>query len=145
MNDSAYLDVAPNVRSPLSEIEFSYAKSGGPGGQNVNKLNTKAVLRWPIMSSTAMPQEVHLRFLEKYKNDVTVQGDLVLDSTRHRSALENTEDCLEKLRAMIVAVLKPPRPRRPTKPTKASQRRRLDAKKKQSEKKSGRRNQRGEE
>jgi ribosome-associated protein len=144
MNDSAYLDVSPDLRIPLSEIKFTYAKSGGPGGQNVNKLNTKAVLRWHIMTSTAMPQEVHLRFLDKYKNNITVEGDLVLDSTRHRSAIENADDCLEKLRAMIRAVLKPPRPRKPTKPTKASKRRRLEAKKKQSEKKSGRRVQRDE-
>jgi len=139
MNDEAFLNVTPAIRIPLSEVEFTYAKSGGPGGQNVNKLNTKAVLRWALMSSTALPQEVHLRFIEKYKKQITVEGDLVLNSTRHRSALENTEDCLEKLRAMILAVSKAPRPRKPTKPTKASNRRRLDAKKKQSQKKSGRR------
>jgi ribosome-associated protein len=145
MNDSAYLDIAPNIRIPLGEIEFSYAKSGGPGGQNVNKLNTKAVMRWPIMSSTALPQEVHLRFIERFKNQITVEGDLVLASQRHRGALDNMEDCLEKLRTMVLSVAKPPRPRKPTKPTAASKRRRLENKKKQSEKKSGRRSGRGEE
>src|SRR6478735_2798726 len=144
MNDSAYLEVSPDLRIPLSEIKFTYAKSGGPGGQNVNKLNTKAVLRWHIMTSTVMPQQVHLRFLDKYKNNISVEGDLVLDSTRYRSAMDNTEDCLEKLRVMIRAVLKPPRPRKATKPTAGSQRRRLADKKKQSEKKSGRKRQ-GEE
>jgi ribosome-associated protein len=145
MNDDAYLDVAPNIRIPLSEVEFTYAKSGGPGGQNVNKLNTKAVMRWALMSSTALPQEVHLRFIDKYKKQITVEGELVLNSQRHRSALENTEDCLEKLRAMIVAVSKAPRVRKATKPTAASKRRRLDNKKKQSQKKSGRKGVRGEE
>jgi len=145
MNDTAYLDISPDLRIPLSEIKFTYAKSGGPGGQNVNKLNTKAVLRWHVMTSTAMPHEVHLRFLDKYKNNITVEGDLVLDSTRHRSAIENADDCLEKLRTMIRAVLKAPRPRKPTKPTAGSQRRRLADKKKQSEKKSGRRVRGGEE
>ena len=138
------LVVTPRLKIPLSEFEFTFARSSGPGGQNVNKVNTKATLRWPITRSPSLPETVRQRFLTKYGNRVTGDGDLVLQSQRFRDAGRNVADCLEKLRAMLAEVAVAPKKRKPTKPTRASVRRRLDDKRKRSEKKQSRRGPIGE-
>jgi len=138
------LVVTPRLKIPLSEFEFTFARSSGPGGQNVNKVNTKATLRWPITRSPSLPETVRQRFLAKHGNRVTGDGDLVLQSQRFRDAGRNVADCLEKLRAMLAEVAVAPKKRKPTKPTRASVRRRLDDKRKRSEKKQSRRGPIGE-
>ena len=138
------LVVTPRLKIPLSEFEFTFARSSGPGGQNVNKVNTKATLRWPITRSPSLPETVRQRFLAKYGNRVTGDGDLVLQSQRFRDAGRNVADCLEKLRAMLAEVAVAPKKRKPTKPTRASVRRRLEDKRKRSEKKQSRRGPIGE-
>ncbi|MFM8408958.1 MAG: alternative ribosome rescue aminoacyl-tRNA hydrolase ArfB [Alphaproteobacteria bacterium] len=114
---------------PLRELEIRFVRSSGAGGQNVNKVNTKAVLRWPVASSGAIPPEVRERFLERFATRVTLAGDVVLSSDRYRDQGRNAADCVEKLRTMLAAVASPPRPRRPTKPSRASRERRLSEKK----------------
>lgn len=133
------LTITPELHIPMREFNFTFSRSGGPGGQNVNKLNTKATLRWPMQANTSLPEGVRNRFLNKYGNKLTNDGQLLITSQRFRDAGRNVADCLEKLREMLLAVAKPPKSRRPTKPTKASIRRRLDQKRKKSSKKSQRR------
>ena len=133
------LVVTPKLKIPLREFQFTFARSSGPGGQNVNKLNTKATLRWALMTSPSLPEAVRKRFLAKYGRRVTLEGDLLVRSERFRDAGRNVADCLEKLRAMLAEVATPPRRRKPTKPSRASIRRRLDRKRKQSQKKQSRR------
>jgi ribosome-associated protein len=133
------LVISPRIRIADDELHFSYVRSSGPGGQNVNKLNTKAVLRWHVGASTALPEDVRQRFLSRYRHRVTSEGDLVLSSQRFRDQRQNQRDCLEKLHDMILAVAVVPKPRRATKPTKASQRRRRQEKQVHSLKKQTRR------
>lgn len=129
------LVISPSVRIPLEEFEFTYARSSGPGGQNVNKVNSKALLRWPMTTSPSLPAAVRERFLTKFANKLTTEGDLLITSQQFRDQDQNREDCLEKLREMIRSVLQAPKRRRPTKPTRSSQKARGEAKQQHSQKK----------
>ena len=124
---------------PLDEFRFTFVRSSGPGGQNVNKVASKAQLRWQVVESPSLPEDVRQRFLAKYGNRVNAGGELVLDSQRYRDAPRNQADCLEKLRRMLADVAKPPRRRKRTRPTRASVERRLMSKRQQSERKRRRR------
>ena len=132
------LIVNQKLKIPLREFRFTFSSSSGPGGQNVNTLNTKALLRWPVMSSSSLPEAVRRRLLAKHGRRVTTDGDLLITSQRFRDAGRNVADCLEKLRAMLEEAAVTPKSRKPTKPTRASVQRRLDQKRKHSKKKRGR-------
>lgn len=133
------LEVTSRIRIPDEEFEFTFVRSGGPGGQNVNKVNSKSVLRWNAVKSAGLPDDVRSRFLEKYRSRLTAEGDLLITSQRYRDQGRNTEDCLEKLAGLIQAVAVRPVSRRPTKPTAGSRRRRAEGKKQQAQKKQQRR------
>ncbi|RLA61287.1 MAG: aminoacyl-tRNA hydrolase [Epsilonproteobacteria bacterium] len=115
------------LKLPTGEFTFSYSKSSGPGGQKVNKTNTKVTLRWNIVASEFLRAGVKERFLKKYR--VLEDGNLVIVSQRFRSQERNISDCLEKLSEMIESVRVAPKKRRPTKPTRGSVEKRLKAKK----------------
>jgi len=119
------LIVNARLQIPLSEFRFTYARSSGPGGQNVNKVNTKATLRWRVALSPSLSQEIRDRFLVRYQRRVTAGGELLITSQRFRDAGRNTADCVERLRRMLLEVSAPPKRRKPTRPTRASVRRRL--------------------
>lgn len=133
------LTINPRLQIPLREFTFSFARSSGPGGQNVNKVNTKALLRWPVMTSPSLTEPVRQRLLMKCRRQITVDGDLLIVSQRFRDAGRNTADCLEKLRQLLLDAATPIRPRKPTRPTRGSVRRRIENKRLQSQKKRQRR------
>jgi ribosome-associated protein len=133
------LFINSRIQIPAKEFEFTFARSSGPGGQNVNKVNSKAILRWSVVASTNLPIEVQERFLKKYASRLTTSGEVILASQKYRDQTRNIDDCLEKLKAMIIAVVYPPKLRRPTKPSRASVRNRVDTKRKHSLKKQQRR------
>jgi ribosome-associated protein len=133
------LIVNDRIRIPLTEFEWSFARSGGPGGQNVNKVESKAVLRWQVCSSPSLPGDVRARFLQKFHTRITGDGEIVMSSQRFRDQERNKQDCLEKLTAMLLEAVAVPKVRRPTKPSKASKRRRVEAKRRLSKTKAGRR------
>lgn len=138
------LVVNHRISIPRSEMRFSFARSSGPGGQNVNKVNSKATLHWPVMTSPSLPEDVRRRFVAAFGNRINNEGELVLASQETRDQASNIEDCLDKLRQMILSVATAPKKRRPTKPTKGSQRRRLEDKKGRSQTKSLRQKPRSE-
>jgi ribosome-associated protein len=129
------LKVTANIKVPLREFRFTFARSAGPGGQNVNKVNTKATLRWAVTRSTSLPDDVRQRFCKRYRRRITQEGDLVLTSQRFRDQGRNVADCLEKLRSMLAEAAVTPKKRKKTAPSKASRERRLSDKRAQAEKK----------
>ena len=133
------LVVTSRLVVPALELRFSFARSGGPGGQNVNKVNSKAVLRWNVKSSASISESIRSRFLVQQRNRVNDEGDLVLTSERYRDQLRNVADCLAKLRDMIRAAATPPRRRIPTKTPRGVKESRLRTKRETAEKKSRRR------
>ncbi len=133
------LVIEPGIRIPEDEFQFSYVRSAGPGGQNVNKVNTKAVFRWQAATSPSLPEQVRQRFLAKFANRLTTGGELVVTSQRFRDQNRNKADCVEKVRQMLESVARAPLKRRRTRPTKASKERRLVAKRRRSEHKQQRR------
>jgi len=130
-----HLTINDYIEIPLKEFDISYARSGGPGGQNVNKVNSKVILRWAVRSSDTLPGPIQLRFLTKYKSKITLDGEVIVTSQKFRDQGRNFDDCMEKLRLMIVAVVAAPTPRRETKPSRAMKERRVEAKRETSVKK----------
>jgi ribosome-associated protein len=128
------------IRIPEHELVWSFARAGGPGGQNVNKVASKAVLRWkPATTAAAIPEAARARMRLRFPSRFTTEGEVLIQSQQYRDQDRNREDCRQKLAAMIRAALVEPRPRKATRPTRGSQRRRLADKRRQSEKKRGRR------
>ena len=132
------LQISTNIAIPDDELQLSFSRSSGPGGQNVNKVSSKATLRWAVQTTPSLPDDVRQRFLGAYQSRITNDGEIVIHSQEYRDQPKNIAACHEKLREMILAVLRPPKKRRPTKPTKGSKVRRLKAKKTRSQVKEGR-------
>jgi ribosome-associated protein len=99
---------------PLREIVFRFVRSSGPGGQNVNRVASKAVMRWSVQTSPSIAQDVRARFVARFASRITAEGDLLLACDRYREQKRNREDCLERLRRMLASVAVPPRLRRKT-------------------------------
>jgi ribosome-associated protein len=133
------LHVTDAIAIPDGELNWSYARSGGPGGQNVNKVSSKAVLRWNLRATTALPAHVKERLTALNRRRVTIEGELVLSSQRYRDQDRNRQDCLEKLAQLVREAAMLPKTRRATRPTRGSQTRRLAAKKHRSNRKASRR------
>ncbi|XP_063701155.1 large ribosomal subunit protein mL62 [Culicoides brevitarsis] len=86
---------------PMNELEVTYSRSSGPGGQNINVVNTKCDLRFKFENVTFIPEETKKRLMEQYKNRITKEGYFVLKSELTRYQALNLADCLEKLRTLI--------------------------------------------
>lgn len=133
------LEISDRLRIPDDEFSWTFVRSGGPGGQNVNKVASKAVLRWNVIASPSLPDDIKARLQQQQRRRITGDGDLLVTSQRYRDQERNRLDCLEKLAEMLRAAAATPKPRRKTKPSRGAKERRLAAKKRRSERKSSRR------
>jgi ribosome-associated protein len=132
------LIITPHLTIPASELQATFARSGGPGGQNVNKVNSKAVLRWDLAQTQVLfPQTIH-RLRALAMNRITDEGVLVLSCQVHREQSRNLQACRDMLRGLLLAAMKPVIPRKPTSPSAGAKRRRLQEKKQTGEKKKNR-------
>ena len=119
--------IAPNIRLSDHEMEFNATLAQGPGGQNVNKVNTAIQLRFDITTSS-LPREVKQRLLRMADTRITKDGVLVIKAKEERSQLRNRDEALERLKAIIRQALVVPKKRIATRPKKSSVRKRLDSK-----------------
>ena len=126
--DASALVVTDTLSIPRDEFRFEFARSGGPGGQNVNKVNSKAVLRWTPATSPSLPPAVRDRLMKAVASRLTKEGELLVTSQLTRDQGRNIDDCLDKLRLIVLAAARPPKARRPSRPTLASKIRRVEAK-----------------
>ena len=134
-------DLIINARLTIadSEMQILHARSSGPGGQNVNKVNSKVTLRWSPKRCPGLNEGWRNRFIARFSNRINRDGLLVLHSEKYRDQPRNIEDVRQKLTQMLLETQSAPKKRRPTKPSKNSQRRRMDNKTKHSQKKQNRR------
>jgi ribosome-associated protein len=127
---------------PAAELSWSYARSGGPGGQHVNKTETKVELRWTPKGSRALAglaDDARAWLLGRLASRLTTGGELVVTSTLTRDQIRNREDAIEKLCALVRAAQVRPKTRKKTRPSKGAKERRIKAKKIRGEIKRGRR------
>jgi ribosome-associated protein len=121
--------VTPHISIDDREIEESFVRASGPGGQNVNKLATAVQLRFDVRASPSLPPTVRERLERLAGARLTGDGVLVITARRHRTQARNRQDALERLIDLIRQAAIEPRLRRPTKPSKAARERRVEAKK----------------
>lgn len=129
------LIITPLIRIPFSEFEITYARSSGPGGQNVNKVNSKALLRWSLQDSPSIHPEVKVRLRQRLQYKLNQFGEILITSDRFRDQRRNREDCIDKLRMILVKASAVSKTRKASKPSFSSVRRAKESKGKHSQKK----------
>lgn len=133
--DNGELQVGDVVRIPLTEFEMQVSRSSGPGGQNVNKVNTRVQLWWNLSMTTSLPADALARLKRQCRGRITKEGLLLVSSQEFRTQLANRNACVREIEQVVTKALVPPRRRKPTKPSRGANQRRITAKKQQSEKK----------
>ena len=126
------IHVTPALSIDEGEIHFEFVRSGGPGGQNVNKVSTAAQLRFDVLESPNLKHEVRERVIKLAGRKMTREGVLIIQANRFRSQEKNREDAVSRLIELIREAAKEPKPRRKTKPTFKSKTKRLESKSRRS-------------
>lgn len=129
------LFITSQIKISLSELKFSYARSSGPGGQNVNKVNSKAILRWNIIQSPSIPEKIRTRIIGHLGNRINHEGEIVLFSDKFRDQARNRNDCIKKFQKLISLANFVPKLRKATLPSFSSIRKIKSVKARHSKKK----------
>ncbi|MEL6896176.1 MAG: alternative ribosome rescue aminoacyl-tRNA hydrolase ArfB [Planctomycetota bacterium] len=135
MND---LYVNGRLTIPGAQLQATYSRSGGPGGQNVNKVNSKVTLRWRVRDNALLDDAWRKRFEQQYGTRITKDGDIVLQSELTRDAPKNLEDARQRLASMLRLTAVAPKKRKKTRPSRGAIERRLAGKRERSERKKSR-------
>jgi ribosome-associated protein len=133
------MSILPPAAAFLPEITFQTSRSSGPGGQNVNKVESRVELRWHLQNSQVLSEEQKQLILEKLAGQLTIEGYLLVTAQDDRSQLRNKEIALTRFHQLLQKSLRRPKPRRATRPSAGAVRQRLEGKKRQGEKKANRR------
>ncbi len=139
MSDGNVLEITPELRIPLSELDYQASRSGGPGGQHVNTSSTRVEVWWDVASSPSLSPEQRARLLERLGPRLDSNGRLRLVSSGSRSQLRNREDVTDRLRSVVADALVVQKKRKATKPSRAAKAARLEAKRRRSSTKQRRR------
>lgn len=133
------VELGPGVWADRADLHFGFSRSSGPGGQNVNKVNTKTELRISMSAIHGLSHRAQVRFRNAVRNRLSAEDEVLITSDTERTQDANRHNCLRKLRELLVASQHEPKIRKKTKPSRASKERRIKAKKTRSDVKSGRR------
>jgi len=133
------ITLGPTLALPLSELDFSFTRSGGPGGQHVNRNETKVELRWDITNSATLNDHQRTLIQDRLPQYITKDGILRLVSNETRSQHRNRQAVMQRLQNLVTEALRPRRKRRPTRPSAGVRARRIEQKRRRSEKKKRRR------
>lgn len=132
------MKITHSLTIPDRDITEKFIHASGPGGQNVNKVASAVQLRFDLQGTEALPDAVKQRLLSLAQNQITTEGDLLIESSEFRSQAKNREAARQKLARLIRQALRPPKQRKPTRPSRASRERRLRRKQQHSQKKARR-------
>lgn len=133
------IQITNRVRIPAAEIEMTYVRSSGPGGQHVNKTSSKVQLRWNARTSSALSDADRELLERRLASKLTKDGELLVSSESHRDQSRNVDDAVERLTQLVRRAIRRPTPRKKTRPSRASKERRLSDKKRRSAQKRQRR------
>ena len=133
MHDHTWLQINDELRIPLSEVQFQFSRSSGPGGQNVNRTATRVELIFDVLHSPSLSDTLRAQILAALKSHIDQQGILRLVSQRTRSQWRNRQDVTARFSELLRWALRPRKKRKPTRPPRASKERRLTQKRRRSE------------
>ncbi len=135
----ADLRITDDLSIPSAELTEAFTRSGGPGGQNVNKVSSKAELRWNVRESAVLSDKDREWLVNKLRSRLTNDGEIIITSDRTRDQGRNREDARAKLAMVIRTALERPKPRKKTRPSRGAVERRIQSKKRRSQTKKDRR------